>query len=375
MNLYRTKVFTIVKKNNELLILIMSIPAIIIAIYLIYGICCLLGDWNTKKIGRNNAVNYVQEKYGFKPEVIYAERIHYWYWFKMYWENNVKVKMRYEGKEFWVYISGEKKTTDGKDDYQAEEIREAVNERVSSYLGCEPLWVDSWYCINSDYSKYYDGTNLDSFLNEVGSDLFISTVGLDVEKIDLKPLAKDMNASNIVILDYLSEEDYSIARSLNYAGYFDFPELNNYQDMVSGEGVYGYLPLLDEYAKVDGEGNSEYLKVKLKEAHGFLYGKCDETDTCIEKVSADIIKELGMSEEDIGAEDVDVYSVDASSGTTYIYLPKEQYDYLDSYDCKCTYINEDGEREVKSLKDCGIEKHYILVIEPKVDYIIIPKRK
>ena len=82
-----------------------------------------------------------------------------------------------------------------------------------------------------------------------------------------------------------------------------------------------------------------------------------------------------MSEEDIGAEDVDVYSVDASSGTTYIYLPKEQYDYLDSYDCKCTYINEDGEREVKSLKDCGIEKHYILEVEPKVDYIIIPKRK
>ena len=78
-----------------------------------------------------NAVAYIEEKYGFTPEIIESELERYGSLFGSLPESTAMVRMSYNNKEFSVYIDGESKNTDGADNYQQEEIISALTEKLS----------------------------------------------------------------------------------------------------------------------------------------------------------------------------------------------------------------------------------------------------
>ena len=137
--------------------------------------------------GSENAVRYIEEKYGFTPTVISAaiDRIPGGYGGTA--TGDVIVKMEYNGTAFAVHINGETTNTDGADSYQTDEIKAATKEFVEEHL---PGIVSITYTVDKYYhdfnekevifAKKYDGTNLKDLLSEdvYGMDLCYTYIDL-----------------------------------------------------------------------------------------------------------------------------------------------------------------------------------------------------
>lgn len=108
-----------------------------------------------------NAKNYIKNKYGFKPKIIECsyERVGGGPFPSNSPTGDAYVYMEDElGKEFTVYISGRDFNTDGYDNYQKDEIIEAVKEEFCNLLDVDDIKLEFSYGrtdeIESD-DKYY----------------------------------------------------------------------------------------------------------------------------------------------------------------------------------------------------------------------------
>ena len=87
-----------------------------------------------EKQGRENAKNYIREKYGIDARITEINCEKYSSspvpdFFPSH-TGNVFVKMKYKGADFLVAISGQKKNTDGLDNYQFQEIATAFAQEM-----------------------------------------------------------------------------------------------------------------------------------------------------------------------------------------------------------------------------------------------------
>ena len=154
--------------------------------YILYILCALLAvlcitGCETKeeraqrkkneKQAAEQAVQYIDEKYGFTPKVLSSDSDRKsgglgWYYIPSY-----MIKMVYKKREFMVFIDGE----EVRDNYQHEEIRQALQTEINDRIpGVIELRLDGYQFFNrwaSDYtdcfcSEYFDGTNLFEVLND-----------------------------------------------------------------------------------------------------------------------------------------------------------------------------------------------------------------
>ncbi|MCM1227053.1 MAG: hypothetical protein NC320_06450 [Clostridium sp.] len=115
-----------------------------------------------------NAVSYIQEKYGFKADVVSADICRAAGFFSSSPTSDVIVGMEYDGRAFDVYINGENSNTDGSDSYQSAEIEAAMTEMLNKNIpGVRQVSLlddlpDHYVQEFSEplYSAYYDGDNL-----------------------------------------------------------------------------------------------------------------------------------------------------------------------------------------------------------------------
>ena len=81
-----------------------------------------------RKQGEINAINYVKEKYNINPKVESvveeANCSSLWGCLESSPNGDVTVKLNYNNKDFYVYVTGEYNSTDAIDDYQFKEIEE-----------------------------------------------------------------------------------------------------------------------------------------------------------------------------------------------------------------------------------------------------------
>jgi len=213
---------------------------------------------NEKNIrqAEKNAVTYIEEKYGFTPEIIESELERYGSLFGSIPESTVMVRMSYNNKEFSVYIDGETENTDGADNYQQEEIISALTEKLSEkaenakgIVGeIRSINIDGgkansfrpiveWNCENL-YSEYFNGEN---FAEVFGDE--ICCVTADYIEADFKNLQEndfDFLLSNgcvrLYLISYRSEKDYE--ERPDYSVFTDFTGIKRHAIQIEESLVF-----------------------------------------------------------------------------------------------------------------------------------------
>ncbi len=127
-------------------------------------------EWEAQ--AAENAKAYISQKYGFSAETINAEVDRQVSLFGSHPLSDVIVQMQYENRDFTVFITGEKESTDGCDTYQASEIQQALFDIVNSEIdGLQVLDIYPKYKSEREieeplYAAYFDGSNLAEMLED-----------------------------------------------------------------------------------------------------------------------------------------------------------------------------------------------------------------
>ena len=281
-----------------------------------------------EKQGRENAKNYIREKYGIDAKITEINCEKYSSSpvpdFFPAPTGNVFVKMKYEGADFLVAISGQKKNTDGLDNYQFQEIATAFAQEMYNITG---LHAESAYVCYGEYGTvkdekngmihtFYDGENLAEVLQKESARAVVSYADQDVEQIHVSQISQKTGVDTILLTDYESREAYQTVRCPYY----------NLAGWPIENGIENQLYLMNGY-RVVGAGEDTYVKCEKKIQDDIILITENPKDQIIlEKTSLDS-QENWNGNGFIDAKQVaSAYAFDTNSEKVYVYFPVEKLD-------------------------------------------------
>ena len=281
-----------------------------------------------EKQGRENAKNYIREKYGIDTKITEINCEKYSSSpvpdFFPSPTGNVFVKMKYKGADFFVAISGQKKNTDGLDNYQFQEIATAFAQEMYNITG---LHAESAYVCYGEYGTvkdekngmihtFYDGENLAEVLQKESARAVVSYANQDVEQIPVSQISQKTGVDTILLTDYESREAYQTVRCPYY----------NLAGWPIENGIENQLYLMNGY-RVVGAGEDTYVKCEKKIQDDIILITENPKDQIIlEKTSLDS-QENWNGNGFIDAKQVaSAYAFDTNSEKVYVYFPVEKLD-------------------------------------------------
>lgn len=281
-----------------------------------------------EKQGRENAKNYIREKYGIDAKITEINCEKYSSSpvpdFLPSPTGNVFVKMKYKGADFLVAISGQKKNTDGLDNYQFQEIATAFAQEMYNITG---LHAESAYVCYGEYGTvkdekngmihtFYDGENLAEVLQKESARAVVSYANQDVEQIPVSQISQKTGVDTILLTDYESREAYQTVRCPYY----------NLAGWPIENGIENQLYLMNGY-RVVGAGEDTYVKCEKKIQDDIILITENPKDQIIlEKTSLDS-QENWNGNGFIDAKQVaSAYTFDTNSEKVYAYFPVEKLD-------------------------------------------------
>lgn len=281
-----------------------------------------------EKQGRENAKNYIREKYGIDAKITEINCEKYSSSpvpdFFPAPTGNVFVKMKYKGADFLVAISGQKKNTDGLDNYQFHEIATAFAQEMYNITG---LHAESAYVCYGEYGTvkdekngmihtFYDGENLAEVLQKESARAVVSYANQDVEQIPVSQISQKTGVDTILLTDYESREAYQTVRCPYY----------NLAGWPIENGIENQLYLMNGY-RVVGAGEDTYVKCEKKIQDDIILITENPKDQIIlEKTSLDS-QENWNGNGFIDAKQVaSAYAFDTNSEKVYVYFPVEKLD-------------------------------------------------
>ena len=281
-----------------------------------------------EKQGRENAKNYIREKYGIDAKITEINCEKYSSSpvpdFFPSPTGNVFVKMKYKGADFLVAISGQKKNTDGLDNYQFQEIATAFAQEMYNITG---LHAESAYVCYGEYGTvkdekngmihtFYDGENLAEVLQKESARAVVSYANQDVEQIPVSQISQKTGDDTILLTDYESREAYQTVRCPYY----------NLAGWPIENGIENQLYLMNGY-RVVGAGEDTYVKCEKKIQDDIILITENPKDQIIlEKNSLDS-QENWNGNGFIDAKQVaSAYTFDTNSEKVYVYFPVEKLD-------------------------------------------------
>ena len=281
-----------------------------------------------EKQGRGNAKNYIREKYGIDAKITEINCEKYSSSpvpdFFPSPTGNVFVKMKYKGADFLVAISGQKKNTDGLDNYQFQEIATAFAQEIYNITG---LHAESAYVCYGEYGTvkdekngmihtFYDGENLAEVLQKESARAVVSYANQDVEQIPVSQISQKTGVDTILLTDYESREAYQTVRCPYY----------NLAGWPIENGIENQLYLMNGY-RVVGAGEDTYVKCEKKIQDDIILITENPKDQIIlEKTSLDS-QENWNGNGFIDAKQVaSAYAFDTNSEKVYVYFPVEKLD-------------------------------------------------
>lgn len=281
-----------------------------------------------EKQGRENAKNYIREKYGIDAKITEINCEKYSSSpvpdFFPSPTGNVFVKMKYKGAEFLVAISGQKKNTDGLDNYQFQEIATAFAQEMYNITG---LHAESAYVCYGEYGTvkdekngmihtFYDGENLAEVLQKEFARAVVSYANQDVEQIPVSQISQKTGVDTILLTDYESREAYQTVRCPYY----------NLAGWPIENGIENQLYLMNGY-RVVGAGEDTYVKCEKKiQDDIILITENPKNQIILEKTSLDS-QENWNGNGFIDAKQVaNAYTFDTNSEKVYVYFPVEKLD-------------------------------------------------
>lgn len=281
-----------------------------------------------EKQGRENAKNYIREKYGIDAKITEINCEKYSSSpvpdFFPSPTGNVFVKMKYKGADFLVAISGQKKNTDGLDNYQFQEIATAFAQEMYNITG---LHAESAYVCYGEYGTvkdekngmihtFYDGENLAEVLQKESARAVVSYANQDVEQIPVSQISQKTGVDTILLTDYESREAYQTVRCPYY----------NLAGWPIENGIENQLYLMNGY-RVVGAGEDTYVKCEKKIQDDIILITENPKDQIIlDKTSLDS-QENWNANGFIDAKQVaSAYAFDTNSEKVYVYFPVEKLD-------------------------------------------------
>ena len=281
-----------------------------------------------EKQGRENAKNYIREKYGIDAKITEINCEKYSSSpvpdFFPSPTGNVFVKMKYKGAEFLVAISGQKKNTDGLDNYQFQEIATAFAQEMYNITG---LHAESAYVCYGEYGTvkdekngmihtFYDGENLAEVLQKESARAVVSYANQDVEQIPVSQISQKTGVDTILLTDYESREAYQTVRCPYY----------NLAGWPIENGIENQLYLINGY-RVVGAGEDTYVKCEKKiQDDIILITENPKDHILLENTSLDS-QENWNGNGFIDAKQVaNAYTFDTNSEKVYVYFPVEKLD-------------------------------------------------
>lgn len=281
-----------------------------------------------EKQGRENAKNYIREKYGIDAKITEINCEKYSSSpvpdFFPSPTGNVFVKMKYKGADFFVAISGQKKNTDGLDNYQFQEIATAFAQEMYNITG---LHAESAYVCYGEYGTvkdekngmihtFYDGENLAEVLQKESARAVVSYANQDVEQISVSQISQKTGVDTILLTDYESREAYQTVRCPYY----------NLAGWPIENGIENQLYRMNGY-RVVGAGEDTYVKCEKKIQDDIILITENPKDQIIlEKNSLDS-QENWNGNGFIDAKQVaSAYAFDTNSEKVYVYFPVEKLD-------------------------------------------------
>ena len=293
--------------------------------------------------GEINALNYVNEKYGFNAKVKSVEEEEIcnalWGCMDSSPNGNVIVKLNANGKDFFVYVTGEEVSTDAYDDYQMDDIEKDLIDFFKDNISID-LYDYKLSFSSKGIKEYYDG-NLEAMLSYIsGLELYyvgendLNNLNLDVVERFLQSYNGTLNLINFKTKSKC--KDYKKATIKNMS--LSSSDMKNiYKD--SNLQLYHGERTFHNYNNISNYNNEVYV-----------YSSQDENSYKISVSTLgnlDNYRELYSDLRDKKMEQVTpAYSIPSSSSLLYIYFPidkvnaKEADDILYVSEC---YVN--GEKK------------------------------
>lgn len=281
-----------------------------------------------EKQGRGNAKNYIREKYGIDAKITEINCEKYSSSpvpdFFPSPTGNVFVKMKYKGADFLVAISGQKKNTDGLDNYQFQEIATAFAQEMYNITG---LHAESDYVCYGEYGTvkdekngmihtFYDGENLAEVLQKESARAVVSYANQDVEQIPVSQISQKTGVDTILLTDYESREAYQTVGCPYY----------NLAGWPIENGIENQLYLMNGY-RVVGAGEDTYVKCEKKIQEDIILITENPKDQIIlEKTSLDSQENWNGNGFIDAKQAASAYAFDTNSEKVYVYFPVEKLD-------------------------------------------------
>lgn len=278
--------------------------------------------------GRENAVIYIQEKYGFVPEVenITVCKVQDDGSYFPEADGTVLAVMRYGEEEFRVHISGEGPVSEGADDYQRGLIAEdgkAFFEALLGY-GAYDFFLQYGEEGSTDclISKRYEAGNFEDFMQKnrvtirmddcAGQDLTTLPRDNPEAAAFLEEYARNFGM-RIVLISYRSSQDYQNGYTHTYGlGSLDYG--------IWQDGLY-----IRSYATCEGDEGICASCFELQEFDGMIFSCVDQAQGHDLFLAKGQVQWLDL-EETRGDPLSEVYSVEREdSGEVTVYIPSESF--------------------------------------------------
>ncbi len=212
-----------------------------------------------KKQAKENAINYIENKYGFTPKFISAHCL------KMSNDiytntcngNHMSVQLEYNNKIFYVDIIGNEVSIEGKDNYQSEEIVASLMKLLpdSNNIYIYRLYyreygndVNITNGINLSVNTYYDGNNLSDVLKDVKLLGVFEYVNHDrFENMKNNLISSYPMFEKMFIINFKSIADYNAADTMGYnlSGTY-----NKTEEIINDNSPYIKDAILKDYDRV-----------------------------------------------------------------------------------------------------------------------------
>ena len=178
---------------------------------------------NYEKVARENAIRYLEKKYGINVEIIKTEaEINFIndvnFGKRETLTGSVYVTCKYNSKQFEVYISGKEETLDGFDNYEYDKINKDVTELISRKVGGGYKRITLYYGLKNNLgyngliSGVYDSSNIELFINANKINILSEYINSNIK---LNKEFSNLTNSKILIVNYSDNESYNKSNFYN----------------------------------------------------------------------------------------------------------------------------------------------------------------
>ncbi|MCR5415773.1 MAG: hypothetical protein K6E79_03125 [Pseudobutyrivibrio sp.] len=233
-----------------------------------------------RRQGKKNALEYIQEKYGFSPEVLEVKEQYDEPGIvpEFFPDSNgmVKVDMEYEGKEFWVRIPGDSESDDGIDTYEKDEILAAMEQHLKELY---PEIVDVKFpSMDNDYAGFdtkYDGGNLGEFFTD--EQIVLGFTGVDLQEQDYSLVLDEIDCESLCMIDYKSTDHMPFDHHYCFSG--------------TGYPLDSIMPYINQYLYVEPNMDEPYFQqIYSYEFEGITYCTTEDEAINVSRLSDSEIK-------------------------------------------------------------------------------------